>query len=73
MIKVPWLTPRLSSGWLALVTPLYYRVGRHLLEGVRNETVVTSDAAARDFPHIRPMGDRGGHLTLSGERRSRVC
>lgn len=56
MIKLPWLTPRLSSGWLALVTPLYYRVGRHLLEGVRNETVVTSEAAARDFPHIRPMG-----------------
>jgi uncharacterized protein YbjT (DUF2867 family) len=56
MIKLPWLTPRLSSGWLALVTPLYFRVGRHLLEGVRNETVVTSDAAARDFPAIRPMG-----------------
>ncbi len=55
-LKVPWLTPRLSSGWLALVTPLYYRVGRHLLEGVRNETIVTSDAAARDFPHIKPMG-----------------
>ena len=56
MIKLPWLTPRLSSGWLALVTPLYFRVGRHLLEGVRNETVVTSDASARDFPQIRPMG-----------------
>ena len=56
MIRLPWLTPRLSSGWLALVTPLYYRVGRHLLEGVRNETVVTSDAAARDFPHLQPMG-----------------
>jgi uncharacterized protein YbjT (DUF2867 family) len=56
MIKFPWLTPRLSSGWLALVTPLYFRVGRHLLEGVRNETVVTSDAATRDFPGVRPMG-----------------
>lgn len=56
LIKVPLLTPRLSSGWLALVTPLYYRVGRHLLEGVRNETVVVFDAAGRDFPHIKPMG-----------------
>lgn len=56
MVKLPWLTPRLSAGWLALVTPLYYRVGRHLLEGLRNETVVTTDAAARDFPDIRPMG-----------------
>jgi len=56
MIKVPFLTPRLSSAWLALVTPLYCRVGRHLLEGVRNETVVTSDAAAHAFPQIKPMG-----------------
>jgi uncharacterized protein YbjT (DUF2867 family) len=56
MVRLPWLTPRLSAGWLALVTPLYYRVGRQLLEGVRNETVVTGNAAARDFPHIRPMG-----------------
>jgi uncharacterized protein YbjT (DUF2867 family) len=55
-VGVPWLTPRLSAHWLAFVTPLYYRVGRHLLEGVRNETVVTNDDAARDFPHIRPMG-----------------
>lgn len=56
MIKLPWLTPRLSSGWLALVTPLYYRVGRHLLEGMRNETVVRDDAATGDFPQIKPMG-----------------
>ena len=56
VIKLPWLTPRLSAAWLALVTPLYFRVGRHLLEGVRNETVVASDAAKRDFPELRPMG-----------------
>jgi uncharacterized protein YbjT (DUF2867 family) len=56
MVRVPLLTPRLSSAWLALVTPLYYRVGRHLLEGLRNETVVTSTAAASDFPQIRPLG-----------------
>ena len=56
VVKVPVLTPRLSAAWLALVTPLYFRVGRHLLEGVRNETVVTSDAARRDFPDLRPMG-----------------
>jgi uncharacterized protein YbjT (DUF2867 family) len=56
VVKVPLLTPRLSAGWLALVTPLYYRIGRHLLEGVRNETVVSSDAATDAFPNIRPMG-----------------
>ncbi len=56
VVRVPLLTPRLSAGWLALVTPLYYRIGRQLLEGLKNETVVSSDAARRDFPQIEPMG-----------------
>jgi uncharacterized protein YbjT (DUF2867 family) len=30
MVSVPFLTPRLSSLWLGLVTPLYARVGRKL-------------------------------------------
>ena len=52
---VPLLTPRLSSLWLGLTTPLYARVGRKLIESVRNATVVTDDAALRAFP-VRPMG-----------------
>src|SRR5512145_514986 len=32
MIPVPLLTPRLSSLWLGLVTPLYARVGRKLVD-----------------------------------------
>ena len=35
MVPVPVLTPRLSSLWLGLVTPVYARVGRKLVEGVR--------------------------------------
>jgi len=53
MIPVPVLTPRLSSLWLKLVTPRYSKVGRKLIDGLKNPTVVTSDAALRDFP-IRP-------------------
>jgi uncharacterized protein YbjT (DUF2867 family) len=53
MIPVPVLTPRLSSLWLKLVTPKYSKVGRKLIDGLRNPTVVTSDAALRDFA-IRP-------------------
>jgi uncharacterized protein YbjT (DUF2867 family) len=56
IVTVPVLTPRLSSLWLGLVTPLYARVGRELIESVRNDTVVTDDAAGRDFP-VRPMGN----------------
>jgi uncharacterized protein YbjT (DUF2867 family) len=57
MIPVPFLTPRLSGLWLSLVTPLYARVGRKLVDGVQNATVVRDHAALRDFP-IRPRGVR---------------
>ena len=53
MIPVPVLTPRLSSLWLKLVTPKYSKVGRKLIDGLKNPTVVTSDAATREFT-IRP-------------------
>src|SRR5208283_3940490 len=36
MIPLPLLTPGLSSLWLGLVTPVYARVGRQLIEGLRN-------------------------------------
>jgi uncharacterized protein YbjT (DUF2867 family) len=57
MISVPLLTPRLSGLWLSLVTPLHARVGRKLVDGVQNQTVVRDDAALRDLP-IRPRGVR---------------
>ena len=55
MISVPLLTPRLSSLWLGLVTPVYARVGRELIAGLKNESVVTDPAALSVFP-IRPAG-----------------
>ena len=55
MIPVPVLTPRLSSLWLALVTPLYADVGRKLIDSIRHDTLVQSDAARRAFA-IRPRG-----------------
>jgi len=57
-IPVPVLTPWLSSKWLGLVTPVYARVGRKLIDSLRNETVVNSPAAASLFPNIRPRGFR---------------
>jgi hypothetical protein len=55
MLPVPVLTPWLSSLWLGLVSPVYAGVGRELIEGVRNETVVRDDRALRDLP-VRPRG-----------------
>jgi uncharacterized protein YbjT (DUF2867 family) len=54
-LPVPFLTPRLSSLWLALTTPVYARVGRKLIEGVRNPTRVRDARALDDFA-VRPMG-----------------
>ncbi|QDU92459.1 SDR family oxidoreductase [Lignipirellula cremea] len=49
MIPVPLLTPYLSSLWLGLVTPLYARVGRKLVESLRNPTLVSSNLAQSVF------------------------
>jgi hypothetical protein len=57
MIPVPLLTPYLSSLWLGLVTPLYARVGRKLVESLRNPTLVSNDLAARTFS-VRPRSVR---------------
>ncbi len=57
MIPVPVLTPRLSSLWLGLVTPVFARVGRKLVDSIRHPTVVRSDAAAHVFS-IKPVGIR---------------
>jgi uncharacterized protein YbjT (DUF2867 family) len=52
LIPVPVLTPRLSSYWLHLVTPVEASVGRHLVEGLRNEVIVRDPLARRLFPGI---------------------
>ena len=53
MISVPLLTPYLSSLWLGLVTPVYARGGRKLVESLRNPTVIC-DSSARDVFPLRP-------------------
>jgi uncharacterized protein YbjT (DUF2867 family) len=55
MIPVPFLTPRLSSLWLGLVTPLYARVGKKLIESIEHPTVVHDTRALTDFK-VRPRG-----------------
>lgn len=55
LIPVPFLTPTLSSLWLGLVTPTSSRVGRHLIDGLRNETIVEDRTASEAFG-IQPVG-----------------
>lgn len=55
ILPVPVLSPRISSLWLGLVTPVYARVGRKLIDSLRNESIVTDTRALDDFV-IRPRG-----------------
>jgi uncharacterized protein YbjT (DUF2867 family) len=56
LIPVPFLTPRLSSHWVGLVTPIPADVAQPLILGLRNEVVVRDDLSLRLFPAIKPMG-----------------
>ena len=69
LIPVPLLTPRLSSLWLGLTTPVYARVGRELVDGLRTATVASDDAARSAFPFV-PSGC-GRRLRRPSRRRTR--
>ncbi len=49
MIPVPVLTPRLSSYWVSLVSPVTAGIARPLIEGLRNEVIVRDTAPAEAF------------------------
>ncbi len=55
---VPVLTPKLSSYWVHLVTPIPSQIARPLIEGLRSETVVREHSAHDLFPAIHPVGYR---------------
>lgn len=50
ILPLPVLTPRLSSLWIHLVTPVSQHIARPLAEGLRNRVVCRDDVAARLMP-----------------------
>jgi uncharacterized protein YbjT (DUF2867 family) len=69
IIPVPVLTPKLSALWLGLITPLYARIGRAIIESIVHVTVVRDNAALTTFS-VRPMGIDGAiHRALAREER----
>jgi uncharacterized protein YbjT (DUF2867 family) len=64
IIPVPVLTPRLSSLWLGLVTPLYARVGRALIESIRTRP---------SWRTIPPGANLRWNRLVSGRRWPRPC
>jgi uncharacterized protein YbjT (DUF2867 family) len=55
IIPVPVLTPRLSSYWVHLVTPIPSDMAKPLILGLRNEAVADDTLARELFPQIHPM------------------
>ena len=54
VVNVPFLTPRLSSLWVGLVTPVTGDIARPLIRGLDNEVVVT-DHTAQELFSVRPL------------------
>lgn len=54
ILPVPLLSPKLSSYWLAFMTPVPYRIAAALVEGLKSPTLLENDHAQRFFPDIHP-------------------
>ena len=66
IVPVPLFTPRLSSLWIHLVTPVDAAIARPLAEGLRNPVVVT-DTSGRDADAAAAAAGEGGDR--AGARR----
>jgi uncharacterized protein YbjT (DUF2867 family) len=66
IVEVPVLSPRLSSYWLHLVTPVGAAVARPLIEGLRNPTVVRNDRLRVLLPFPLTSFDDAARAALSG-------
>ena len=56
IVDVPYLTPRLSSYWLDLVTPVDRRVSHALIESLGTEVIVQDNARTDKAFAVEPMG-----------------
>jgi uncharacterized protein YbjT (DUF2867 family) len=70
IVEVPVLSPRLSSYWLHLVTPVRAGMARPLVEGLRNPTVVRDDRIRRLLPfELTSFDDAAREALAPTERR----
>ncbi|MFD3540451.1 SDR family oxidoreductase [Streptomyces sp. NPDC058662] len=75
ILRVPMLTPRLSSHWIGLVTPVPRALARPLAESLRHEVVCAEHDIARYVPDPpgAPVGfDRALSLALQRVRDANV-
>jgi uncharacterized protein YbjT (DUF2867 family) len=73
LVPVPVLTPRLSSYWVHLVTPVPAAIARPLIQGLRNDVIVRDDLAKQLFPQIKLLDyDAAVRLALANLETGRV-
>ena len=70
LVEVPILSPRLSSLWLHLVTPVNASVARPLVEGLKNPTVAREERIRRLLPFDLKPFDVVAEETLTTQRGS---
>jgi uncharacterized protein YbjT (DUF2867 family) len=66
IVEVPVLTPRLSSWWLHLVTPVNAAVARPLIDGLRYPTVALETRIRELVPFELTRFDDAVHAALEG-------
>lgn len=72
MINVPFLTPRLSSYWVNIVTPIPANIARPLILGLKNE-LICHDNSAREIFKFSPISYRKAvKLALEREKQGRL-
>jgi uncharacterized protein YbjT (DUF2867 family) len=64
IVEVPVLSPRLSSYWLHLVTPVRANVSRPLVEGLRNPTVAREERIRELLPRTLQFFDEAARQAL---------
>jgi uncharacterized protein YbjT (DUF2867 family) len=65
IVEVPVLSPRLSSYWLHLVTPVRAGVARPLVEGLRNPTIVRDHRIRELLPFELTSFDEAARAALA--------
>ncbi len=69
IVVIPLFTPKLSSYWVHLITPIPATLAQPLIQGLYNEVVVHDERAVRDFSSIRPQSfDDALELALDRSR-----
>ena len=70
IVEVPVLTPRLSSWWLHLVTPVNAAVARPLIDGLRTPTIVRDERIRELLPfELTPFDDAVREALLTSPPR----